>query len=87
VSQRWHLLGNISCEDFRGALRQHTRRVDGIFDRERHAVQWAERFAVLDGLVCQVRTLERIFRQQGYDRVDLWIDGLDSIEMCLDDFT
>ena len=52
----------------------------------RHAVEKAERFAVLHGLVRQVCTLQRIFCQQGYNRVDLWIDGLDPIEMCLDDF-
>jgi hypothetical protein len=52
--------------------------VEALLNRHRHAVQAAERGLCGDGLVSRSRLVQRLLRPEFDDRVDGWINRLDS---------
>ena len=56
-----------------------------IFDRDRHAVEWAERPTVGDGLVGTMRLLERALAEHKAKAVELRVDLSDAVERALHD--
>ena len=56
-----------------------------IFDRDRHAVEWAERLAICDGLVGTMRLLEGALAEDKAETVELRVDLGDAVERALHD--